>query len=124
MRVALKNIPGVDTVSVSLEKGEAVATLSTGNTVRYQQLLRAIEKNGFTVKGSEVVADGVLTRNNGSFEFKISGSNEQFRAEPATQNAAPPENLPTQAVEITGTVPEVAKGSSPDLLRYELVVRK
>lgn len=61
MRVALKNIKGVETVSVSLEKGEAVATFAPGNSVRYDDLLRAIEKNGFVVKGSKVVADGTVS---------------------------------------------------------------
>ena len=52
MRVALKDIKGVNTVNVSLERGEAVATFAPGNTVRYEQLLRAIETNRITPVGS------------------------------------------------------------------------
>ena len=124
VRVALKSIPGVQAVDVSLEKGEAVATFAGGNTVRYEQLLRAIEKNGFVVKGSKLVADGRVTSSNGSTEFEVSGSNDHFMIEPATSGLAPISQFAGKAVEITGSVPEVAKGKAPEVLRYESVVAK
>jgi copper chaperone CopZ len=124
VRVALKSIPGVQAVDVSLEKGEAVATFSPGNTVRYEQLLRAIEKNGFVVKGSKLVADGRVNSNGGSTEFEVSGSNDRFRLEPANSGLAAVLEFVGNEVEITGAVPEVPKGKTPDVLRYESVVPK
>ena len=122
MRVALKDIQGVQTVNVSLERGEAVATFAPGNTVRYDQLLRAIEKNGFAVKGSKLVVDGQVTQSNKEPELQVTGSNDRFRLQPSS--GASPANQLTGSVEITGNVPEVSKGKAPDVLRYESVVRK
>jgi copper chaperone CopZ len=122
VRVALKNIKGVDTVNVSLEKVEAVATFAPGNTVRYNDLLRAIEKNGFVVKGSRVVADGIVNATGGAPELAVSGSGDRFRlqAEPSVAASLPP----GATVEITGQVPEVPKGKSADVLLYRSVVKK
>ena len=123
VRVALKSIPGVQAVDVSLEKGEAVATFAAGNTVRYEQLLRAIEKNGFVVKGSKLVADGRVSSNGGSTEFEVSGSNDHFRLEAASSGVSPIAQFGGK-VEITGSVPEVPKDKTPEVLRYESVVAK
>jgi len=112
--VALKGIKGVDRVDVSLQKGEAVVTFAPGNTVRYEDLLRAIEKNGFVVKGSKLIADGHLSA---AEEFTVSGSNERFRLEPASGTVAPI-TIANRDAEVTGSVAEVGKGRSPDVLRY------
>ena len=121
MRVALKNINGVEEVNVSLSKGEAVATFARGNNVRYEQLLRAIEKNGFVVKGSKVVADGMVQANGSVLELQISGSNERLRLEPANSSVASAAGLASKQVEVTGLIPEVAKGKSPEVIKYESV---
>jgi len=121
VRVALKNINGVEDVNVSLSKGEAVATFARGNNVRYEQLLRAIEKNGFVVKGSKVVADGVVQANGATLELQISGSNQRLRLEAANSSVASAAGLTSKQVEVTGLVPEVAKGKSPEVLKYESV---
>jgi copper chaperone CopZ len=124
VRVALKNIGGVENVDVSLSKGEAVATFAPGNAVRYEQLLRAIEKNGFAVKGATVVATGKIAASNGGYELQISGSNEGLRLEPQSGAATTMAALVGKSVEVTGTVPEVAKGKSADVLRYSSMVEK
>ena len=121
MRVALKNINGVEDVNVSLSKGEAVATFARGNNVRYEQLLRAIEKNGFVVKGSKVVADGTVVANASTLELQISGSNQRLRLEAANSSIASAAGLTSKQVEVTGLVPEVAKGKSPEVIKYESV---
>ena len=122
MRVALKDIKGVQTVDVSLERGEAIATFAPGNTVRYEQLLRAIERNGFVVKGSRLIVDGQVTESNNQPELQVTGSNDHFRLQPSS--GASPANQLSGSVEITGTVPEVPKGKTPDMLQYESVVHK
>ena len=122
MRVALKSIKGVETVQVSLERGQAVATFAPGNTVRYEQILRAIEKNGFVVQGSKLTVDGQVVSSGNAPELQVTGSNERFKLEPAG-NASGADQL-TGAVEVIGSVPEVAKGKTPDALRYESVVHR
>jgi copper chaperone CopZ len=122
VRVALRSIKGVETVDVSLERGKAVATFAPGNTVRYEQLLRAIEKNGFVVKGSNLTVDGQVVSNGNAPELQVSGSNERFRL--AASGNLYGANQLTGAVEVIGSVPEVPKGKTPDVLRYESVVRK
>jgi copper chaperone CopZ len=124
VRVALKSIKGVETVEVSLDRGEAVATFASGNTVRYEDLLRAIEKNGFVVKGSKLVADGHLDTAGDLAVFDVTGSNDHFRLEPANKTASPLPQTQSRLVEVTGAVPEVAKGKAPDVLRYDLLVLK
>jgi hypothetical protein len=104
--------------------GEAVATFAPGNRVRYERLLRAIEKNGFVVKGSKLVANGRVVSSGGSYELEVSGSNERLTLEPASGDVAPVVQFVGRAVEITGSVPEVAKGKTPDVLRYNSVVPK
>jgi len=122
VRVALKNINGVDSVDVSLSKGLAVATFKPGNTVRYEQLLRAIEKNGFTIKGSKLIVGGVTERGEGGTWLRVSGSSERLRLAPADARA--PAIAPGKNVEVTGTVPEVPNGKTPDVLRYQTVTEK
>ena len=124
VRVALKNINGVEDVNVSLSKGEAVATLTPANNVRYEQLLRAIEKNGFVVKGSKVVADGVMVSNGGALELQISGSNQRLKLEPANSSVASTAPLTSKQVEVIGLVPEVSKGRNPEVIRYESIAAK
>lgn len=124
VRVALKNITGVQSVDVSLSKGEAVATFAPGNSVRYEQLLRAIEKNGFVVKGATLVADGTITGKDGIYELQISGSNDRFRLEAATAASPAVARLAGKIAEITGSVPEVAKGKSSDAMKVESVAER
>ena len=124
MRVALKSIKGVDTVDVSLEKGQAVVTFAPGNTVRYDDLLRAVEKNGFVVKGSTIVADGHVSAAGPTPELTVSGSNDHFRLEAASSSVIQISKADSKAVEITGSIPEAAKGKTPDVLRYDSVIAK
>jgi copper chaperone CopZ len=124
VRVALKNISGVQKVDVSLEKGEAVAVLAPGNTVRYEQLLEAIAKNGFIVKGAKVTAIGRVTVLNHTPQLNISGSGDHFRLEPASRQIASVAQMSDKNVNVIGTVPEAAKGKLPEVLRYESVEAK
>jgi hypothetical protein len=118
--VTLKNLKGVQTVEVSLEKGEAVAILAPGNTVRYAELLEAIDKNGFVVKGAKLVATGKVIATSGTAQFEVSRSGDKFRLEAATSDTEPA-TIAGRSVEIIGSVPESPKGKLPDVLRYESV---
>src|SRR5262249_31949232 len=105
-------------------KGEAAVTFAAGNNVRYQQLLRAIEKNGFVVKGADLVADGKVTSGAADSEFEITGSNERFKLEPG-QGATPLSSGVTgKTVEVSGFVPEVAKDQTAALIQYTSINEK
>lgn len=118
----MKNIQGVQTVEVSLSKGEAVITFVPGNTVRYEQLLEAIDKNGFVAKGTNLTAQGTVVATGSSFELQITGSNERMKLEPA--NAVTLGTFVGKKVVVTGTVPELPKGHSAIVIREAMVKEK
>ena len=122
VRVALKDIPGVNEVQVSLSKGDAAVTFAPGNTVRYEQLQRAIEKNGFVLKGATLVADGTVVSSGAGYELQVSGSGDHLRLEAGS--AASLAALAGKSAEVTGDVPELRKGERPDVLRYTSGVAK
>ena len=72
--VALKRFPGVDSVDVSLNKGQAAVKLKPGNAVKAEQLWDAIRKNGFTPKDTRVVVRGTLTGN----KLKVTGTDQTY----------------------------------------------
>lgn len=120
--MALKDIAGVNEVQVSLSKGDAVVTFAPGNSVRYEQLQRAIEKNGFALKGATLVADGTIVASGSGYELQISGSGDRLRLEAG--NTAAITALGGKNAEVTGDVPEVKKGERPEVLRYTSAVAK
>jgi hypothetical protein len=124
VRVTFKSIPGVSDVQVSLSKGEADVTFAPGNTVRYEQLLLAIEKNGFAVKGADLVADGTIAGSGSDLEFQISGSGDRLRLAPESSAAASIVQFSGKNVEVSGSVPEVAKGKNVDVIHYTTVTPK
>lgn len=122
VRVALKDIPGVNDVQVSLSKGDAVVTFAPGNSVRYQQLQRAIEKNGFVLKGSTIVADGTIVADSSGYALQISGSGDRLRLEPGNSSAIAA--LAGKNAEVAGDVPELKKGEPAGVLHSASVVGK
>lgn len=112
VRVAIKNIEGVQSVDVSLSKGLATVVFAPGNHVRYEQLLAAIDKNGFVVKGAKMVADGTIENNGGTVSLRVSGSNDLFRLTG--------ENLVAvngNRVQVEGDIPEIGKGKRADTIK-------
>jgi hypothetical protein len=112
--VALKNINGVETAEVSLNKGLASVNMKPGNTATMKQLLDAIAKNGFTTKQSVVVARGDLVQDQGRLMLKLSGSNEALKIIGDDKQALA---FVGKSVVIEGTIPEVLKGKTPDSIQ-------
>ena len=115
MRVSLKAINGVDSVDVSLKKGLATVTMKSGNTATMKQLQDAIAKNGFTMKQTEAIVKGALENNNGKYRFKVSGTSDILDV--ADSGGANLTSFIGKPAEITGTMPEGAKGKAPDTIR-------
>ena len=78
MSVAVKKIPGVESVKVSLNEGRAVIVLKPGNSVRLEQIRTVINEQGFTPKDAKIIAIGDLTEPGGHLELKVSGNNDVF----------------------------------------------
>jgi len=112
VRVAIKNIEGVQSVDVSLSNGLATVVFAPGNHVRYEQLLAAVAKNGFVVKGTKVVAEGTIENSDGAASLRVSGSNDWFRL--TGVNSLP---LPGNRVQVEGEIPEVGKGKRADTIQ-------
>ena len=117
MRVSVMSVNGVASVEVSLDKGLATVKLKPGNTATLKQLQEAITKNGFTMKQSRITAAGKLVED-GSKKFQISGSNDVVNLVPEPGSVSAPSAKGGATFILEGTVPEAAKGKTPDTVRY------
>jgi copper chaperone CopZ len=86
--VALKKVPGVDKVEVSLNKGLATVKLKPGNTVTVPQLWKLIHDQGYTPKTTTVLLRGELTSDKTKLQLKITGTNVVVPLAPDTKNPA------------------------------------
>jgi len=120
VRVALKNLPGVDFVEVSLNRGFADVTLKPGNTITMQQLQRAITKNGFTTKQSIVAVSGTVLLEQDKLKLLVPGTSEIYKLLPATAQAqnADPRQMNGKTVTVEGVIPETSKGETPDKIQF------
>lgn len=85
MSVSLQKIEGVDTVSVTLNKGQASVVLKPGNKVTLADVRHVIERNGFTPKAAIIVAEAdVVTGPGDQPQVRVTGTNEAFPVSPAT----------------------------------------
>ncbi len=78
VHVALKKLPGVDTVDVSLNKGLATVRLKPGNTLSVPQFWQTIHQNGYSPKNTGISVRGELSNLQGQMKLKVSGSNEML----------------------------------------------
>jgi copper chaperone CopZ len=124
VRVSLKSVPGVDSVDVSLEKGLAAVKMKPGNATTLRQLQNAITKNGFTMKQSKATVAGTILVANGKTQLKISGSNEVLQLVPESQSVPNASSMQGNSVVVAGTIPEAAKGKSPDSLNYRSLMKE
>jgi copper chaperone CopZ len=74
--VALKKVPGVESVAVSLNKGLATVKLKPENTVAVPQLWRLLHEKGYTPKTTAVSVRGELANVLGQLQLKVSGTKE------------------------------------------------
>jgi len=121
VRVSLKSVAGVDAVDVSLEKGLAAVKMKPGNTVTLKQLQDAVTKNGFTMKQSNAVIAGTVLVSDGKTQLQVSGSNDVLLLIPDSQDVPNAAAMQGKSLVIAGTIPEAAKGKSPDSLRYRSI---
>jgi copper chaperone CopZ len=70
--VALKKVPGVESVEVSLNKGLATVKLKPGNTVAVPQFWQLLHEKGYTPKSTAVSVRGELANVQGRLQLKVS----------------------------------------------------
>jgi len=116
VRVALKAVPGVDSVDVSLNKGLASVKMKPGNNTTYKQLQDAITKNGFTTKQSRVIVRGNVLQDSGAYKLKVFGSNDQY-----SLLGGNPGGFVGKPVVVEGTIPEAPKGKTADSLQVKSI---
>ena len=85
--VALKKVPGVDTVDVSLNKGLATVKLKSGNTVSVPQFWQLLHEKGYTPKATAVFVRGELAGGSGQLQLKVSGTKDVLNLAPDPKNA-------------------------------------
>jgi|SRR3954453_10508331 len=72
--VALKKVPGVESVQVSLNKGLATVKLKPGNTVAVPQLWQLLHEKGYTPKATAVSVRGEVAEVEGHVQLKVTGT--------------------------------------------------
>jgi copper chaperone CopZ len=118
VRVAFKNISGVDRVDVSLNQGKATVDLKPGNTVTIAQLENALVKNGFTTKESQVVVAGTLILAGGKWSLRVDGSKEEFALAPDANGKLPSPDAAGKSAVITGTLVVTDMKKPPSEIRF------
>jgi copper chaperone CopZ len=74
--VALKKVPGVESVEVSLNKGLASVKLKPGNTVTVPQFWQLLHEKGYTPKATTVSVRGELAQEPGRVQLKVTGTKD------------------------------------------------
>ncbi|MDQ6677245.1 MAG: heavy-metal-associated domain-containing protein [Acidobacteriota bacterium] len=74
--VALKKVPGVESVEVSLNKGLATVKLKPGNEVSVSQLWQLLHQKGYTPQSTAVSVRGEVMNPQGRIQLKVSGAKE------------------------------------------------
>ena len=76
--VALKKVPGVGSVEVSLNKGLATVKLKPDNTVSVPQFWQLLHEKGYTPKATAVSVRGELAEAQGHVQLKVTGTKEML----------------------------------------------
>ena len=86
--VALKKVPGVESVEVSLNKGLATVKLKPGNTVQVPQFCQLLYDKGYTPKATVVLVQGELTEADGRKHLRVTGTKDVLELVADAKNPA------------------------------------
>ena len=89
MRVAVRKVPGVQSVEVSLERAVTEIRLAAGNSVTVAQLRKILKDGGFNSGAADVEAVGTLTQRDGAPMLVVSGTAESFLVVADAKNSEP-----------------------------------
>ena len=105
MRVAVRKLPGVQSVEVSLERALTQIRLNPGNSITLAQLRKILKDGGFNSGAADVEVVGTLEQRDGTPTFVVTGTTESYRL---VSDPKHPEVMPS--------VIEAAKKSSAPVL--------
>lgn len=118
IHVSMKGIQGVGKVDVDLNTGLVSIQLSPGNSASMHQFNEAVEKNGFTHKDAKIVARGTVGGTASAPVLEVTGTNDRYALVGSGTNVAA---LIGKTVTVSGTLPQAAKGKTPDTLKYDSI---
>ncbi len=120
MSVALKKIPGVESVETSLNQGKAFVRLKPGNSVRFGDLIQKIRDNAFTPKDAKVTVRGELLRTGGRLRLKVLGIDQTYELNPPAAPVGSGGDLGKQegkVIEIEGVIPAPDGNTAPGVIQ-------
>jgi copper chaperone CopZ len=123
VRVAVRKLPGVESVEVSLERATAEIRLRPDNRVTVAQLRKIVRDNGFTAKEATVTAAGTLVERGGRPALSQSGTEVVWLLAPAASAkqayadaVQQLKSAPGRVVEAVGTLAAPGDPNAPDEL--------
>jgi len=118
--VALKKIPGVESVETSLNQGKALVRLKPGNSVRLDDLIQRVRDNGFTPKQATVTVRGELVSDGGKLRLKVLGIDQTYDLIPSAASGGG--DLGKQAgkvIAVEGSIPEPNGRAAPTAIEVK-----
>jgi cation transport ATPase len=120
IHVSMKGIQGVNTVDVDLNTGLVVIKLNPANTAAMRQFNEAVEKNGFTHKDADIVANGKLTGTAAAPVLEVSETQDRYALSPDS-TGIDIALLLGKTVTVAGLLPQAPKGKVSNTLRYKTI---
>jgi cation transport ATPase len=120
IHVSMKGIQGVNTVDVDLNTGLVVIKLNPANTAAMRQFNEAVEKNGFTHKDADIVANGKLTGTAAAPVLEVSETQDRYALSPDS-TGIDIASLLGKTVTVAGLLPQAPKGKVSNTLRYKTI---
>jgi copper chaperone CopZ len=128
VRVAIRKLPGVESVDVSLERATAEIRLRPNNTVTLPQLREIIKRSGFNAKEATVTAVGTLVERGGRPAIDVSGIDTVWLIVPDSSRRAAYDDAAgrvktgrSQTVEISGLIAEPKDSGAPEQIAVRAV---
>ncbi len=126
MRVAVRKLEGIESVTVSLERASAAIALRPGNRITLPQLRQIIKNNGFTAKEATVTVAGTVIERGGKPALSVTGTDIVWLLAPRAANDAAFADATERAkahqtgpIEAVGTVAAPADAGQPEVLVLE-----
>src|SRR5689334_20062445 len=85
--VALKRMPGVEAVDVSLRKNLATVKLKPGNTSSVRRFWQVLHEKGYTPKTTTISVRGEVAGEPGRLQLKVSGTKDVLNLAVDPKNA-------------------------------------
>ena len=125
--MAIRKLPGVESVDVSLERSVADVRLKPGNTVTLGQLRTIVKDNGFSAREATVTATGSEVERGGKPAFNVSGLGVVWLIVPDPNRSAAYDDAVKRAAsrqaedsaEITGIVPAPSHADEPERIAVQ-----